>query len=305
MPETDRTASLMTPAKLAQAGPTVAASSAAWLDQMALDVGHAQVRRIAQLQEDLRAHAQAQDFSGVAGELARVGQALPQLDFGLLQARGWWARVRGQGRGGASDFVAQFRRSEEAVDALAAQNQLLRKRQLPQAAADRALLELDVESHALDQIIDQGSRWLHDMRSQLKARQSGAAGPAALRQLDDDTARCELLVARLKVLRAIASAAQQARQQAQGTAARRAALLKLLQHALDRDVKAWHREVSAVVAGVEEGSAAQDLEAPMASHRDLQLCIKQAVADCAQLQGDEQALADQIAALAGHLHAAA
>jgi hypothetical protein len=42
----------------------------------------------------------------------------------------------------------------------------------------------------------------------------------------------------------------------------------------------------------------------MASHRDLQLCIKQAIADCADLQANENALTDQLAALASHLHAA-
>lgn len=305
MQDPDRTASLMTPAKLAQVKPKAPATPAAWLDQMALDAGHAHVRRITELQEDLRSQGQGQEFSlVVAGELGRLAQALPQLDFGLLQARGWWARVSGKGRGMGSGFAAQFQRIEEALQALARQNDVLRKNQLQAAGAERTLLELDVESRALDQIVDQGTRWLQDMRNQLKARQGPDADAAARRQVDDDTARCELLVARLKALRAIASAARQVRQQAQGTAARRAALMKMLAHALGSDVKAWHDDVAPVAAGAHGDSPAQDLEAPMASHRDLQLCIKQAVADCAQLHGDEQALAEQLAALAGHLHAA-
>lgn len=304
MQDPDRTASLMTPAKLAQVKPRAPISPAAWLDQMASDAGHAHVRRIADLQEDLRSHAQGQDFSSVAGELGRLGQALPLLDFGLLRPRGWWARATGKGRTAGSEFVAQFERIEEAVQALAAQNQLLRKKQLQMAGADRALLELDVESRALDQIIDQGTRWLQDMRNQLKAREAADVDGAARPQIEADTARCELLVARLKVLRAVASAAQQARQHAQDTAARRAGLIKMLQHALDSDVKGWRADVSAVAAGVQGDSPAQSLEDPMASHRDLQLCIKQAVADCAQLQLQEKALAEQLGALASHLHAA-
>jgi hypothetical protein len=300
MQDSDRTASLMTPAKLAQVKPKAAATPAAWLDQMALDAGHAHVRRIADLREDLS--SQGQECSAlVSGELARLAQVLPLLDFGLLQPHGWWARVTGKGSGTGADFAAQLRRIEDAIEALRVQNQLLRKAQLQMAGSDRALLELDVESRALDQIIDQGTRWLQDMRNQLKARPGRDA--AAQRQTDDDTARCELLVGRLKLLRAIASGAQQSKQQAQTTAAHRTAFVKMLQHALETDVKAWHEELSGVAAAA--GTApAQDLDAPMASHRDLQLCIKQAVADCAQLHSDEQALAQQLAALAGHLHAA-
>jgi hypothetical protein len=304
MHDPDRTASLMTPAQLAKVKPKAPPSPAAWLDQLALDAGHVNVRRIAELQDDLRSQGQ-ECFSVVAGELGQLAQALPQLDFGLLQPRGWWARVSGKGRETGGGFAAQFQRIEQAVQALAKQNAVLRKNQLQAAGADRTLLELDVESRALDQIIDQGTRWLQDMRNQLKARQAAHLDADARWPIDDDTARCELLVARLKALRAIASAAQQVRQQAQGTAARRSALMKMLAHALDIDVKAWHDDLAPVAAGADGGSPAQDLEAPMASHRDLQLCIKQAVADCAQLRADEQALAEQLAALAGHLHAAA
>jgi hypothetical protein len=73
---------------------------------------------------------------------------------------------------------------------------------------------------------------------------------------------------------------------------------------LERDVPTWHDDIGPLAGGVQGASSAQDLDAPMASHRDLQLCIKQAVADCAQLRGDEQALAQQLDALDGHLHAA-
>jgi len=304
MPDSDRTASLMTPAKLAQVKPRAAASPAAWLNQMAADAWHAHVRHIANLQDDLRAQVQGQDYSSVAGELAALAQVLPLLDFGLLQSRGWWARATGKGRGGAGEFSAQVERVEQALQALAAQDQHLRKKQLQMAGTDRALLELDVESRALEQIIDQGTRWLQDMRAQLKERQSAAGDPAARRQIDDDSQRCELLVARLKLLRSIASASQQARQQAQDTAARRAALMKLLQRAMAADVKEWRADISPLAHRQEDTPSAQSLDAAMASHRDLQLCIKQAVADCAQLQLEEKKLAEQIAALADHLNAA-
>lgn len=306
MPESDRTASLMTPAKLAQVKPKAPVSPAAWLDQMASDAGHPHVRRIAELEEHLRAHVQGQDFSSLARELAGLAQALPLLDFGLLQSRGWWARATGKGRGAGNGFAAQLERIEEALQALIAQERVLRTKQLQMPATDRTLLELDVEARAIEQIIDQGTRWLQDMRAQLKARESALADAEAdaRRQIDDDTARCELLVTRLKSLRSIASGAQQARQQAQETAGRRGALMKLLQHALAADVKEWRADVSALASSLQDSPSARSLDAAMGSHRDFQLCIKQAVADCTQLQLQEKALAEQLAALASHVHAA-
>jgi hypothetical protein len=305
MQDPDRTASLMTPSKLAQVKPRPPVSAAGWLDQMAADAGHLHVHRLADLQERLRAQVGQLDFSGVAAALAQLGQILPQLDFGLLQRHGWWARTLGKNRGAGGEFAAQFERIEGAAKALAAQNQLLRQSQERLPASDRTLLEVEVELGAIDNIIDQGTRWLQDMRNQLKARQAAPADDAARRQIDEDAGRCEMLVARLKLLRAVASAAQQARQQSQELGAGRAALMQMLQHALNVDVKDWRKRISAVAsASTDSGSPALSLEGPMDSHRDLQLCVKQAIADCSQVQVHEQALAQQLDTLGRQLQAA-
>jgi hypothetical protein len=170
------------------------------------------------------------------------------------------------------------------------------------AGADVAIVELGVEYHAIDKIIDQGARWLQDMRSQLKSR-GAAADPAAQEQARQDTERCEILVARLKALRALSSAIQQSHQHAQGAAARRLALVQLLRQGLAGRIKSWRARLSAVAAAVRAGGAAQDLDASMEAHRDLQLCVKQAVADCGHLQTQEKLLADSLAALATQLEA--
>lgn len=65
--EPDGTASLMSPAKLAQMKPKAAATPAAWLNQMAADEGHLHVRRIAELGDVLREPA-------LAGSLLAPGQ---------------------------------------------------------------------------------------------------------------------------------------------------------------------------------------------------------------------------------------
>jgi hypothetical protein len=144
------------------------------------------------------------------------------------------------------------------------------------------------------------------MRNQLKVRQAAENDEAAQRQIQDDETRCELLVARLKALRALSSAAQQVHQQAQATAARRAALVQMLQQALASDLKDWRSGVSTLASAADGGATSGlNLENPMESHRDLQLCVKQAIADCGQLQAHEAALAEALAALGEQLQAAA
>ena len=307
MHDPDRTASLMTPAKLAQVKPRAPASPAQWLDQMAADAGHAHVRRLAELRKDLEAQAARRDFSPLAADLARLGEALPGLDFGQLQARGWWARATGKSRSAGAEFAAQFQQIDTAALALATQAQALHQRQQEEAGADdRALLELEVEFRAIDKIIEQGTRWLHDMRTQLKTRQAQAADEPSRRQVTDDAVRCEILVARLKALRAVSSAAQDAHRQAQGAAGRRAALVQTLRQAVAADLKDWRARLSSLAAaGAGSGAPALNLEGPQENHRELQLCVKQVAADCAQLQGQEKTLADSLGALGAQLEAAA
>jgi hypothetical protein len=307
MVDPDRTASLMTPAKLAQIKPKSAASPAMWLSQMAADAGHRHVHRLGELCTELQAQAQLRDTSSLTSQLAVLAQALPQLDFGLLQNRGWWARTTGKSRSAGAEFAAQFQRIEQVAGTLGAPILAFKTQQQTQAtAADLTLLELEVEYHAVDKIIDQGARWLHDMRTQIKTRQAGTDKPAAQVQvIKEDEARCEILVARLKVLRAVVSAAQQAHQAAQAAAARRAALLQWLEQTLAPGIKTWQARLSALaVAAGEGGSPTLNVEDPMEIHRELQLSLKRAIADCGQLKSQEGALAECVAAFAAQVGAA-
>src|SRR5688500_1830898 len=113
MEQNDRTASLMTPAKLAQVKPKGQASPAAWLNQVAADAGHQHAQRLAELLHDLEAQAPRRDISALIAELAHLREALPRLDFGLLQSRGWWARTTGKSRTAGAEFARQFEQIEE------------------------------------------------------------------------------------------------------------------------------------------------------------------------------------------------
>jgi hypothetical protein len=301
----DRTASLMTPAKLAQVKPKGPVSPAAWLDQMAADAGHQHVRRLADLRADLEAPDARRSFEGVTGALGRLAEVLPRLDFGLLQSRGWWARTTGKARTAGAEFAKSFEAIDEAAKELVAQVQALQKAHGEATGAERSWMEFEVEFHAIEKIIDQGARWLQDMRNQLKTREAGATDPQSLQSIKDDAARCEILVERLKKLRAVTSAAQAAHQQAQEAAKRRGAVVQQFQQAVAAQVKAWRGRLGAIAANAADDSApALSLEEPMESHRELQLWIKRAGADCAQLQTHEEAARQALAALAAPLEAA-
>jgi hypothetical protein len=299
MADPDHTASLMTPAKLAQVRPKVPVTPAAWLDQMAADAGHVHVGRLAELCQELLGQDRLRDIAPAASALAGLAQALPGLDFGLVQPRGWWARTTGKSKLAGAEFANQFERIEAVSHSLATHVQSLQKKQQEgMTVSELTLVEIEVETRALEKILDQGARWLQDMRNQLKARGASATDAQGQQAIKDDTLRCEILVARLKLLRAVSSAAHRAHQQAQAAAGRREAVLQLLVQAVATNVKSWQARLSklAGVAG-DDHVPPMSLEAPMESHRELQLCIKQAIADCGQLQAQEKALAESLAAL--------
>ena len=307
MQDHDRTASLMTPAKLAQVKPRAPVSPAAWLDRMATDAGHQHVRRIGELRAELLGQAGRRDLTPLAAALARVAETLPRLDFGLLQQKvGFFARLSGKNKSAVAEFASQYDHIEAAAQALTQQAKALQGGPGDQASrTDLALLEFEVEYRAIDKIIDQGARWLQDMRNQLKAREAQGGDEAARRQIHEDSQRCELLVARLKSLRALSSAAQQSHQQAGAVAARRESVVQGLQTIVARQVREWRIRIEPLAGAARDGELPSlSLEGPMDCHRDLQLCIKQATADCGQLQTHEKSLAQGLEALDSHVQAA-
>lgn len=305
----DRTASLMTPAKLAQLQqrPKPAASPAAWLDQLATDAGSGHVRRLVDLRRQLETQVRERDYEGMRGALQALHDELKKLDFEVLKPKGWLARTMGRGKQEAAGFVQQYEHIVRAGEDVAlAVKSLHRRQQASDGAGERALVEFDVEVRAIDKIMEQGTRWLQDMRNQLKAREARPGDEAAQQQNREDAVRCELLVDRLKLLRAAVAAAQQAAERCKTAVARRAAVLETLQQALDGDWRAWHDRMEPVAAeATSTGSVEGGLERAKAVQQELQASIRQAGKDVAQLQKQEEALAAELASLHEPLQAAA
>jgi hypothetical protein len=306
----DRTASLMTPARLAQlkVRPRPAASPAAWLDQLAADAGSGHVRRLVDLRKQLEGQVAEARFDGVLGALRALAQQAGQLDFAQLQPKGWLARATGKGKEQAAGFLAQYDRTRKCGEDLQDDARALQRALVAQGTAlERTLLEFDVELKAIEKIIDQGARWLQDMRSQLKAREAQGGDEAARKAMQEDDARCELLVARLKQLRGASSAAQQVMEQCRQQAARRSSLAERLQQALEGEWKTWQRRLEPIAKAARTGGAGavEGADEARAAERDLKRCADQAAEDCAQVQAQQQALAGELAALQEPLRAAA
>jgi chromosome segregation ATPase len=305
----DRTASLMTPAKLAQlkVHPKAAASPAAWLDQMAADAGAGHVRRLADLRAQLEAQVRERDVQGVAAACQALNDGLGRLDFSLLQPKGWLARATGKGKEEAAGFVAQHERMARAGEELTDQVRTVQRKQQAQASGvERSLLEMEVELRAIEKIMEQGARWLQDMRNQLKARQAGGGDAAVQEQIRQDNARCEVLVARLKQLRAASSATQHALDHCKGAASRRSSLMDHLQQLLDGECKSARQKLGAVADQASAGGAVTEgIDRARRAQQELQAALKQAAQDCGALQAQDQALADELAALQVPLQAAA
>jgi hypothetical protein len=305
----DRTASLMTPAKLAQlkVRPAAAASPAAWLDQMAADAGSGHVRRLVDLRGQLEAQLREDEAAPVAAARAALAQGVAQLDYTLVQPKGWLARATGKGKAAAADFVAQAERAHHAAEDLEQEaGALLRKWQAPAGGLERSVLEMEVEVRAIEKIMDQGARWLQDMRNQIKERQAASSDEAVQQQAREDSARCELLVARLKLLRALASATQQAVARCKVLPERRQALLVSVQSVQEGEVRRWHKKLARVLdQATATGSAAEGTESAERAGRDLHAALEQLGRDVEALDAHRRSAVEELEAAAPALQAAA
>src|SRR6185369_4361763 len=168
----------------------------------------------AELRADLQVQAAKRDYAPLAADLERVSTALPKLDFWQLQQKGGLlSRLSGKNKSAFTEFASQYDEIDAAATALAEQAKALQGKQGEQSSrTDLSLLEFEVEFRAIEKIIDQGARWLQDMRTQLKAREAAGGDDEARKQIREDAQRCELLVARLKTLRALSTAAHETHQ---------------------------------------------------------------------------------------------
>jgi hypothetical protein len=303
----DRTASLMTPARLAQLKlkPQSGASAGAWLDQLATDAGSGHIRGLMDLRKQLLALVEGPQYGGAAQASAQLAAVLGAVDFALLESRGWLARATGKGKEAAGTFRAQCDACGPAGEALANEVRALQRVQQAQALAmARTLTDCEVEVRAIGKIMDQGARWLQDMRGQLKAREAAGGDPATLQKILEDTHRCELLVERLKQLRGADAAAVQAVEHCKALSVRAGALAASLQQVLEGSWKDASRRLDAVSEQAADGPAPAVVEGCRKALPRVIEALQHAAAAAQALQAQQQALARELSELQEPLQAA-
>jgi hypothetical protein len=132
-------------------------------------------------------------------------------------------------------------------------------------------------------------------------------GDAAVQQqIGEDNARCELLVERLKVLRTVTSLTQQAVERAKSALAGRGSVLASVQQLLDGEWKAARQKIAALAEDAGGSAPASEGVTRAGRAREgVQSLLQQAGQDCGSAQANEQAAADELAALQAPLQAAA
>lgn len=308
MSDDDQTASLMSPAKLAQLAqqkPQASASPGAWLDKMAADVGKLQLIHLRDACVALRGQAGLRDLAPLVARLQQLESVLGELDFALLQPQGWWARKTGKSREAGEAFAAQVERLTAAGRELVPDLTALHKAHLTNAQApERTLVEVEVEHRALGQMVEQGEKWLRDMKVSLQQRQAAGPDDAARQQMREDTLRSDILAQRLAALRAIAAAAQALHQQVQGLMVQRAGITQQLAQALPAALKGWQTRL-ATVAQAAAADSEVAAEGPREIHEELVQQVRAACTRFAELQALESALASAVSALAQQIEATA
>ena len=302
----NRTAALMSTGKLAQVEADVVDLSSAWLDKTPADVGVTHLVQMARLHNLLGAKNHAYDDAQLSTQLKKLSRALIGLEFTLVQPLGVWARLMGEQKKAAEKFAGQYKQIAQCnaeVTALAAA--LHERLQAESTTIERWLMELEVEQQAVSAIVDQASHWLSAMRIQLKERHAAAADAPTQQTIKDEAARCESLVVRMRLLRAISNSAGLVIQISRETAEQRSDLRKLLQQALMLDMRTWDMQLSSLVAAMRDaGGRKLGIDNPSEVHHDLQQRVTEVCTDCEILRKTEAALANQLAELALQLKVA-
>lgn len=210
----DGTSAIMTPAmaKAVAAAPRkvddeplVAAPA---LTELA-DAASQSLRNLDSLRGELQGMRATDAQQGTAAALARLDAALQALEFPSAKTGGWWPL----GRGKEKEALTQAQDRCEAVgedlkSALAAFKALGQQVRERAARASRVRTQLEVESHALDQVVDKGRRKAGGVVEALKRQAALAVEDGEkLRRIEEVRALTDQFSARIEPMARVAAAA--------------------------------------------------------------------------------------------------
>jgi hypothetical protein len=259
----------------------------AWVGQLLKDFQGTHIARFRQLRPNLQSDAFAWDNALLTHSVQGWLAASRNLDFQSLLHRGFWTRLTGGAYGAAHEFSRAY---EDVLSAAAKARQefemLSRDYRAHTSSARRLIVELDIESRALNREIDQGAEWLVELSYTIEKAD----------ELCASSTRAMALSGELKRFRAVSALGKEITMLGQNVLERRTALLEMLKFDLNGFDKVWTHRVSGIrTKAVDRQIPLPVLEKAWEVHSELLTRLERTSAACTELQVEEQAMARRLA----------
>jgi hypothetical protein len=266
---------------------------AAWVGQLLEDVRRTHVARFQQLRPKLQSDAFAWDNALLTHSVQGWLAASRNLDFQLLRRRGFWARLTRGAEGAAREFGRTYEGVLSAAAKARQEFEMLSRDYRAHTSSERRLIvELDIESRALNREIDQGADWLVELSCTIEKAD----------ELRGFSTRAMALSGELKRLRAASTLGREITLLGQNVLERRTALLEMLKFDLHGFDKVWVQRLSNIrKKAVDRQVPLPALETAWEVHCELLTRLERTSAACLALQMEEQAMARRLAMLRGCL----
>jgi hypothetical protein len=266
---------------------------AAWMRDQLHELFGTHARRLAELRAEMQSLAFEWDAGLIAQGVTTLRSAGRELRFDNLR-HGWIARRLGKHKAPHSRFAAAYDRMVDAAQRLKRETEELGGALLKShvAGAKRALLELDMESRALQSEVERGVTWLQDMCVQInEQRQQGSADP----DLASLAEAAQVYTQEYKSLESAASIVRDMKLRMQGVLDRRAALVDALRADSDKFDRDWSPAVGRIASHVDAGrTSIPGITEAVEAHDAMMRRLETVTEACAALQHEEHLMAQHL-----------
>jgi len=275
---------------------------AAWMRDQLRELLDTHAGRLAELRVEMQEIAFEFDAALLAQAVSSLRSTGRELRFDHLR-HGWIARRMGKHKAPHTRFAAAYDRMVDAAQRLKGEADELAGSVLKDHTwrAKRALLELDMESRALQSEVERGVTWLQDMCRQInEARQKGGADP----QLGSLAEAAVAFTQEYKRLEAACSLVSDMKLRMQGLLDRRAALVELVHADMAKFEKNWSRDVGRIASDIAAGRTSfPGIGDALETHDEMLRRLETVTEACSALQHEEHLMAQHLDMLRRELDA--
>jgi hypothetical protein len=275
---------------------------AAWMQEQIGELLGTHAQRLSELRAEMQSIAFEWDASLIAQSVSTLRSAGRELRFDTLR-HGWLARRLGKHKVFHARFATAYDRMLDAAQRLKREAVELGGASLKNhvAGAKRALLELEMESAALQAEVERGVTWLQDMCVQInEERQQGSTDP----QLDSLAEAALAFTQEYKRLEASSSIVRDMKVRMQGLLDRRSALIEVVCADTDKMAKEWTRTVGRIASDIDAGrSSFPGIGEASEAHDEVMRRLESVTEACTAMQHEEHLVAQHLDMLRRELEA--